>query len=188
MKRRSIIAMSATLALVAGYLAISPVVKAKGDLRAHAAQASALLSQAATAALALRDDVYLLRTSYTESRMAPDDAVMASIRQHIGDMQALAAQLDAVAPDAELWQREVIAQVNPVLKELAGNTNSAVGFFDNANISLHETEFEEYLAASFSLAQEATTHIASEVDFGNTRNTFYDSYGRLLNALMAGLG
>ena len=188
MKRRSMIAMSATLALVAGYLAISPALKAKGDLRANREHASGLMSQAKAQAFALQQDVNLLMVNYTQSEAGLNDGQIAAIRQHISDAEGLYADLNNVAADAEPWQRDVIGQIAPLLKELAGNTTSALGFIDNRDTWLHETEFAEYMAANARFSKQEATVVESTVNLGHARNGFDDAYGRFLNALMAGLG
>ena len=182
------IAMAATVALVAGYLAISPALRAKGDLRTNTEHASALMLQAKNQALALQEDVNLLMVTYTQSNEALDDARIGVIRKHISDTEDLYASLNTVAADAEVWQREVIGQVAPLLKELAGNANSALGFIDNRDTWLHETEFVEYMAANATFSNEEATLVVSAVNFGHARSRFDDAYGRFLNAMMAGLG
>jgi hypothetical protein len=188
MKRRSWIAISSILALVAGVLAISPALKARGDARVNAEQALLLMSEAKTQALALRDDANRLMVTYTQKNASLDEDQIASIRRHIDDMNGLTAKLDNAAEWAEPGQRDVLARINPLLKELASNMNSVVGYLDNREAWNHESEFMEYIAENYNVSRETAALIASAVDYGVAREKFEDSYGRFLNALMSNLG
>jgi hypothetical protein len=182
------IAMSATVALVAGYLAISPALRAKGDLRFNTERAAALMFQARGEAMVLQEDVNLLWVTYTKTHRALDDTEIEAIRGHIETMEGLYAGLNNVAADVEPWQRDVIAQIAPLLKELAGNTNSALGFIGSQGAWLHETEFAEYMLENTNLATQEANMVVNAIGFGHARNRFDDAYGRFLNALMNEIG
>jgi len=188
MKKRSWIAISSSVALLAGVLAISPALKARGDARINAEQALLLLSEAKTQALALQGDANLLMVNYAQKNVSLEEDQIAAIRGHIDDMNGLTAKLDNASEWAEPWQRDVIARINPLLKELAANTNSVVGYLDNREAWNHESEFMEYITENYNVSKETAALIANAVDFGVAREKFDDSYGRFLNALMSNLG
>jgi len=96
------------------------------------------------------------------------------VREHVTECGRLLAKLHDAREKASPWQQKAIDEIEPLLKELATNTQSAIDHVtSNKNrVSLRAADYEGYLAANYAVARKLAALITDYVDYGEHKAEF----------------
>jgi len=134
-------------------------------------QISQLLTEAKTHALNAEDDAAKL-DAYTRSRLSwkSHGNQLEAMKVHVNELGKIAGQLNALAPQGEPWQQQAIQQVMPLLKEMAGNLNSAIEHLNENQAQVHMQTFRDYARTNYDLAKRTADLIRDVVDYDEAKS------------------
>lgn len=168
MKIKTKVYLFTLVALVAGYLMISPVARAASPSGEDSKEVSQYLNEAKVEAHELEQDVNTME-SFTRSDLTAQShaTTLNEIGDHINKAGKLLAKLHAARDGGSAWQQKAIDEIEPLLKELAANTKMAMEFFNDnkRHINVSPT-YQEYLKSNCGLAKELSELITDYVDYG----------------------
>ncbi|HXJ96022.1 MAG TPA: hypothetical protein VMT20_24550 [Terriglobia bacterium] len=171
-----------TLALlVAGYFSISPAAKAADASAGGSEQVSKLFSDVKAEAHQLERDAEDLH-GYARSSLSWEShtAKLDMIREHVNKTGRLLTELNDARDTAAPWQQKAIDEINPLLKELADNTEATINHLNDNKGHLNVgPEFGEFVTANYDLAKELTALITDYVDYGKHEAEFQRLQGKL---------
>ena len=162
----------ATVALVvAGYLVIPTAMKAMeaGD----SVQITKLLADAKAEAGQLKEDAADM-AFYFGSKLswASYASKIEMIKGHVNNTGKLLAKLQEAEATGSPWQQEAIKRIEPLLKELAANTETTINYLNENRMKIRFSEFEGYLKANRELATDLDALIRDFVDYGEAKEEF----------------
>lgn len=162
------------VALVAGYLMISPVAQSASTSGEDSKEVSQLLSDTKLEAHELELDTQTIKSFIRSDLSWQTHATkLNEIREHINKTGKLLAKLHSAREEGSAWQQKAIDEIEPLLKELAANTESATDHFAKNKDRFHMTPtYQEYLEANFGLAKELAALITDYVDYGFHKTEF----------------
>jgi hypothetical protein len=157
------------LALVlAGFVAISPVVKAADA--ADSEQVSQLLSDARTDAFQLKEDASTMHLYSTSNLSWQTHAAKVNlIKEHINAVGRHLAKLEELRGEASPWQKTAIDRIRPLLKELASNTEAIIEYLNKNPGRLRAPEYRDFLEANADQSEQLAALIGDFVDYGKTK-------------------
>jgi hypothetical protein len=161
-----------TLALlVAGYLMIPTAARAADSQ--DSAQISKLLADAKAEALELKHDSSEME-SFTRSNSSwgAYTEQVALIKEHVNNTGKLLTKLQDAEATGSPWQQAAIKRIEPLLKELAANTEVTINHLNNNPSKIHHLEFKDYVKANFELAADLESLIRDFVNYGETKHKF----------------
>lgn len=161
----------ASALLVTGYLLISQAAKAAepGD----SAQITRLLADAKAEASQLKDDSADLE-SITKSNLTWESHArkIEMVKEHVNETGKLLARLKEMEPVGSPWQQTAIKRIEPLLKELAANTETTINYLNENKMKIHFTEFKDYVKANYELATDLDALIRDFVNYGEAKEKF----------------
>lgn len=169
MKNYRLIWSLATLALlVAGYLMMPATMKAADT--PDSPDITKLLGDARVQAVYLRHDAedmeMFTRSSYSWESYAGKLDMM---KEHINATGKLLTKLREAEPNGSVWQKTAIWRVEPLLKELAENTETTIKFLNTNKGKVHLPEFKDYVMANSDMAANLETLIKDFLTYGNLK-------------------
>jgi hypothetical protein len=176
------IAGLATLALlVAGYLIIPATMKAAEP--ADAAHVTQLLADAKAEAAELKHDSGDME-SFTKSKLSWESyaSKVEMIKEHVNKTGKLLAKLQEVEATGSPWQQAAIKQIDPLLRELAANTETTINHLNENKAKIHFTEFKDYVKANYELATDLDALIRDFVNYGEAKQK-YERLGKRLEII-----
>jgi hypothetical protein len=157
--------------LVAGYLIIPPTMKAAetGD----STQISQLLADAKAEAVELKHDSADME-SFTKSKLSWESyaSKVEMIKGHVNSTGKLLVKLQEAEATASPWQEAAIRRIEPLLKELAANTEATIKHLNENRTKIHVTEFKDYVKANYELATDLEALIRNFVNYGEAKQKF----------------
>ncbi|HVO97758.1 MAG TPA: hypothetical protein VMT15_06815 [Bryobacteraceae bacterium] len=169
MKNYRLIASLATLALlVAGYLMMPATMKAADT--PDSPEITKLLADARVQAIDLRHDAEDMEM-YTRSSYSPESYAekLELMKQHVNTTGKLLAKLRDAEANGSIWQKTAIWRVDPLLKELAENTQRMITFFNANKTKTHFPEFRDWVKANSDLAGNLETLIKDFLTYGDLK-------------------
>lgn len=132
-----------------------------------------LLSDAKTEAAVLQRDAGELN-AFTHSGVSWQSYAdqLAQIKIHVNKVAAVVQELNDLRIIASPWQKVAIDRVNPLLRELAANTQLIITRLSSTPTRVHTTSYREYVAAHYDLAVDLASMIGELVDYGKTKAKF----------------
>lgn len=157
--------------LVAGYLIIPAAMKAVegGD----SAEITKLLAEAKSEALELKHDSADME-SFTKSKLSWESyaSKVDMIKEHVNKTGKLLANLKDAETGGSPWQQTAIKRIEPLLKELAANTEATINHLNENRTRIHFTEFKDYVKANYELATDLEALIRDFVNYGEAKDKF----------------
>ena len=134
-------------------------------------QVNQLLSDAKTQAFQLREDASIME-SYTRSDASWQShaATVAQMREHINAAGRTLTKLVDARKSASPWQATAIDRIQPLLKEIASDTQSVIEYINKNPKRLATSEYRDYVEANSDDASALAGLIADFVNYGNTKN------------------
>ena len=165
---RGIVSLSTFALLVAGYLVIPATTKAS-EAR-DSAQINQLLAEAKAEAIQLRDDSGDM-DSFVRSRPSWESYAgkVEMIKGHVNNTGKLLARLRDAEATGSPWQQAAINRIEPLLKELAANTEGTINHLNENRSRIHFTEFKNYVKANYELATDLEALIRDFVNYGEAK-------------------
>lgn len=164
--------------LVAGYLSIPTTMKAAetGD-SAHISQ---LLADAKAEAVELKNDSADME-SFTRSKLSWESyaSKVEMIKGHVNNTGKLLTKLKDAEATGAAWQQTAIKRIEPLLKELAANTEATINNLNENKTKVHFTEFKDYVKANFELATDFEALIRDFVNYGEAKEKVDHLGGKL---------
>jgi hypothetical protein len=94
------------------------------------------------------------------------------IKEHVNATGKLLAKMKDAEALGSPWQKEAIARIEPLLKELAGNTEATIRYLNENQTRVHFPEFRDYTKANYELATDLEALIRDFVNYGDTKARF----------------
>jgi len=155
--------------LVAGCLAIPAPLQATepGD----SAEITKLFVDAKAEAVQLKDDAEDLE-SFVKSKLSWESHArkVELIKEHINNTGKLLAKLQDASPTGSPWQQRAIQQIDPLLRELAANTEATINHLNENRANIHFSQFKDYVKANYDLAMDLEALIRDFVNYGEAKD------------------
>jgi len=143
-------------------------------------QVSKLLADAKTQALQLREDAATME-AYT--RMTSDweshAVVVNQIKEHVNVAGKTLAKLEELRDSASPWQQTAIDRIKPLLKEIAHDTDTVIGFINTKPTRLFNLEYKDFIEANADNADHLARLVADFVDYGRAKSRLDRLAGKL---------
>lgn len=159
------------------YLFALVAVLTVGIQRASAAtpdseQITKLLHDAKIHAVQAEDDAATLQ-SYTRSRLSwgSHATELNSMKVHVNEMGKIAADLQKLEAEGSEWQKQAIAQVMPLLKDMADNLNKTILHLNDNQRRIHLTEYKDYTHKNYELARMTAKLISDFIEYDEAKST-----------------
>jgi len=148
---------------------MAPSVKAAGP--GDSVEINKLLSDAKIEAIRLRDDAGLME-SYSRSKATWESytELAEMIRQHVNAADKFLMVLDATRPNGSAWQQTAIDRIDPLLRELATNSETLINELKEHGNRVHSTEFQDHVKAHAELASKLAALVTDFIDYGHTKD------------------
>jgi len=155
--------------LVAGCLAIPAALQATepGD----SAEITKLFADAKSEAAQLKNDSEDME-SLVKSKLSWESYAshVELVKEHINNTGKLLAKLQNAAPTGSPWQQTAIQQIDPLLRELAANTEATINHLNENRANIHFPQFKDYVKANYDLAMDLEALIRDFVNYGEAKD------------------
>jgi hypothetical protein len=132
-----------------------------------------LFSEAKTEASILQQDASDMNTfALSGVSWQSYAAQLAKVKTHVNKMAGLVEELNNLRIIGSPWQRIAIDRMNPLLKELATNTELTIVKLSDNPSRVHTPPYKEYVATHYELATDLASMIADFVEYGKTKAKF----------------
>lgn len=168
---RAIASLAAPALLMAGYL-LSPIaIKAVGP--GDSAEITKLLADAKAEAMELKNDSADLET-FVRSRLSWESHAVKieMIKQHVNTTGKLLAKLKDAEASGSPWQQTAVQRIEPLLKELAANTETTINYLNHNRSKIHFPEYRDYVKANYELSTDLEALIRDFVNYGDAKEKF----------------
>jgi len=165
--------------LLAG-MVLAPALRA-ADISGDSKEVTDLLSQAKTQAIQLKNDADDME-AFTRSNLNWEShaSKITEIKENVNKVGKTVAKLNQAQGTASAWQKTAIERINPLLQELAANTEAIINHLNKEKGRLLNTqEHKDYLKQNAELASKMAAVIGDFVDYGSTKAKFEDLSHRL---------
>ena len=160
-----------TIALLAAGCLFPTVARAKGN--EDSAKIADLLADAKTEAYQLRIDAeHMDVLAKSGVSWESHGKQITLIREHINESGKILAKLHDVKATGSSWQQEAIDRIDPLLRELAANTEKTINHFNESPGNVHFGAFKEYVHDNYELSVELESLIRDFVDYGAAKERF----------------
>jgi hypothetical protein len=156
---------------MAGFL-ISPA-KVRATELGDSAEITKLLADAKAEAVELKNDSED-QDAFVKSRLTWESHArkIEMIKEHVNNTGKLLAKLQDVEASGAPWQRTAIQRIEPLLKELAANTETTINYMTENRSTIHFAEFRDYVKANYELASDLEALIRDFVNYGEAKDKF----------------
>ena len=129
-------------------------------------QVTQLLNDAKRHAVLAEDDAASLE-AFTRSRVSWKLHVyeLDSMKQHVNEIGKIVADLQNLEPQASDWQKQAIAQVNPLLKDMAAHLTKTIQHLNENQSKIHMMPYIEYTRTNYELAKRTAELIRDFVEY-----------------------
>jgi hypothetical protein len=174
----SIRASSLAMAMLAGWITFAAGAKAADGVESD--EVSKTLSDVKIQAFQLRADADQMET-FTRANVSWEahSTAIEKIKADVNAMGTLLKKLQGSRGKAILWQQTAIDRIEPVAKELASNTTSAIDHLNKDPRHLNTAAYQNYLEAIADSANNLASMISDFVDYGKTRQRLERLAGKL---------
>jgi hypothetical protein len=169
MKRyRGMVGLITPALLVAGCFIASTSVKAAEA--GNSPKITALLAEAKAEAVELKDDSTDME-SFTRSSLSWESYAhkVEMIKGHVNKTGKLLAKLQAEESNGSAWQQTAIRRIEPLLKELAANTEKTINYLNENKTKIHFTDFKDYVQMNCELATDLEELVRDFVNYGEAK-------------------
>ena len=175
---RGIVSGLASALLVEGYFIVPTLTRAA--IAGDSPEVKQLLADARAEAVELKNDSENME-SFTKSQLSWGSYAhqVSMIKEHVNKTGTVLTKLQNAKAGASPWQQMAIERIEPLLKELAANTETTINYLKENRDKVHFTEFGDYVKANYELATDLESLIRDFVDYGNAKEKFENLGERL---------
>ncbi len=168
---RRIASLVTPAVLMAGYLMVPAVIKA--DEAQDSEQITKLLADVKTEAVELKRDAADM-DSFARSKGSWESfaSKIEMFKEHVNKAGKVLANLKDAEAGGSPWQQTAIGRIEPLLKELAANTEATIKHLNENQTKVHFTEFKDYVKANYEMATDLEEMIRDFVNYGETKRKF----------------
>jgi len=168
MRKRTLANLVAPALLAAGYLLFPAAIRAA--VPQDSPEITKLLADAKAEAYELKADSEDLN-SFVSSKLSWQSHAtkIDMIKDHVNATGKMLAKLKDVEALGSPWQKEAIARIEPLLKELAHNTEATINYLGENKDKIHFPEFRDYVKANYELATDLEALIRDFANYGETK-------------------
>ncbi|HTU45439.1 MAG TPA: hypothetical protein VMF91_10275 [Bryobacteraceae bacterium] len=132
-----------------------------------------VLSDVKSESLILQQDAAQLK-ALTQSTASWQSSAnqLEQIKTHLNNVALLVQELNDFRVVAAPWQQIAIDRINPLLRELAGNTQLTIAKLNDNPGSVHLPPYKEYVSAHYELASDLASTISDFVEYARTKAKF----------------
>ena len=169
MKQPFVLQGLATITLLGAGLLATPPAVAAADYD-DSPEISRLLADTRAEAVELTREASDLE-AFTKSKLSwstyADKVEM--MRGHVNNSGKMLTKLQEAQDSGSPWQRTAISRIEPLLKELAANTEAIIAFMTENKTLIHFPEFRNYAKANYDLASDFEALVRDYVNYGEAR-------------------
>ncbi len=167
---RAIPSLAAAALLVAGYLMVPALTMAATNQ--DSPQITKFLADARTEAAELKADSADLE-SMTRSKLSWEShaAKVEMIKEHVNKTVKLLTSMKDVS-GGSAWQQMAVQGIEPLLKELAGNTEATIKHLNANRTRVHMPAFRDYAKANLDLATDLESLIRKFADYSEAKGKY----------------
>lgn len=131
---------------------------------------TALLSDAKAEAVQLKDDSMDME-SFTRSKLNWSSYArkVETIKEHVNKTGELLAKLQAEEANGSAWQQTAVKRIEPLLKELAANTETTINYLNEHQSKIHFASFKDYVQMNCELATSLEELVRDFVNYGEAK-------------------
>ena len=129
-----------------------------------------LLADAKAEAVQLKDDAEDLE-SLVKSKLSWESYArkVEMIKEHVNNTGKLLTKLQEAQATGAPWQQTAIQQIDPLLRELAANTEATINHLNENRANIHFLQFKGYVKANYELATDLEALIRDLVNYGEAK-------------------
>ncbi len=94
------------------------------------------------------------------------------VKEHINEAGKMLAQLHDLKDEGSKWQVMAVERIDPLLRELAANTEKTIDYINNNQSQIRTLKFKEHVRSNYDLAVDLEALIRDFVDYGNAKERF----------------
>jgi hypothetical protein len=94
------------------------------------------------------------------------------IREHVNACGKLLTKMKDQEAAGSPWQQTAVSRIEPLLRELAANTEATIIYLNDNRTKVHFPEFADYVKANYDLASDLESLIRDFVNYGETKDRF----------------
>ena len=109
--------------------------------------------------------------SFTRSKLSWESYAneVQMIRGHVNNAGKLLTQLNDAKSEGSSWQQTAIDRIQPLLKELAANTQATIEHLNANKSKVHMQPFVDYVKANYDLSSELESLVRDLVAYGDAK-------------------
>jgi hypothetical protein len=139
-----------------------------------------MLTEARAEAVQLRNDCDELMAITRSSKAWQTYAgKIERIKEHVNAAGKLLTDMREAEAAADRWQKSAMGQIEPLIEELAANTERTIKHLNENQSRVHMPEMKDLAKANLVLARDLETLIRDYVDYGNAKETYERLAGKL---------
>jgi len=136
-------------------------------------QINKLLADAKTEAIALKRDSADM-DSFARSKGSWESfaSKVTMFKEHVNNAGKVLAELKDAEAGGSPWQQTAIGRIEPLLRELAANTEATIKHLNENQTKVHMTPFKDYVKANYEMSTELEELIRDFVSYGQSKQKF----------------
>jgi hypothetical protein len=164
--------LSRSLSLIALGLALVAGIQRSSASTPDSEQISQLLADARNHAVQAEDDAATL-DSFTRSKVSwrSHSTELDSMKVHVNEMGRIVAQMQELEPQGSAWQRQAIAQVTPLLRDMADHLSSTIQHLNDNQNGVHMPAYLDYTRKNYELANRTADLIRDFISYDQAQST-----------------
>jgi hypothetical protein len=119
-----------------------------------------------------RDAAQLKAMTQSTSSWQSSANELEQIKTHVNNAALFVQELNDFRIVAAPWQQIAIDRINPLLQELASNTQSTIAKLNENPARVHLGPYKEYVSAHYDLATDLVSMISDFVEYAKTKAKF----------------
>ena len=135
-------------------------------------QISKLLEDAKIHAVQAEDDAASLE-SFTRSKVSwTQHAIeLESMKRHVNEIGKIVAEMQELEPQGSPWQKQAIAQVSPLLRDMASHLGDTINHLNDNQTRVHMPAHMDYTKKNYELAKQTADLIRDFIEYDQAQAT-----------------
>jgi len=166
--------------LAGGLSLCSPAAQAQAPAAQDSPEVTKLLKQARGQAVQLQRGADRLE-SYKHSNLSRQThaSQLNTTKEHVNDLGKTLDQLEARQAQASAWQRRAIAEMRPMLEQLAGHTTDAIEHINQNPHQVRHPDYHDTLSAKSDLSTQLADLLNDYLAYGEAKANLENAEARV---------